>query len=101
MKVVLQQRAAIAKRSLTPSERNQVVKALNSLNELNFENALNSPDFYKLTGLSKTHQTQLYAYRVNSRLRLMISIDEDKWIIEDIVDYHGHSSRLFLLQEKA
>ncbi|MFZ4557074.1 MAG: hypothetical protein ACOYN8_11975 [Pseudanabaena sp.] len=98
MKVILQQRAEIARRSLILSEKNQVVKAIASLNELNFEKALSSPNFHKLAGLS---QTQLYAYRVNSRLRLIISIDEDKWIVEDIVDHLGHLNRLFSLQDKA
>lgn len=98
MKVILQQRAEIARRSLVSSEKNQVVKAIASLSELNFEKALISPNFHKLAGLS---QTQLYAYRVNNRLRLIISIDEDKWIVEDIVDYLGHLNRLFSLQDKA
>jgi plasmid maintenance system killer protein len=98
MKVTLQQRAEIARRSLTRSDKNQVGKAIASLNELNFEKALSSPDFHKLAGLS---QTQLYAYRVNNRLRLIISIDGDKWFVEDIVDHLGHLNRLFPLQDKA
>jgi plasmid maintenance system killer protein len=94
MDITLQRRAEIAQRSLALAEKKRVATVLETLVAANPQEILSSE---KLTKLSEGALGKLYAYQINRRLRLIISWNEDKWCVEDIVDY-DRLNRLFPLQ---
>ena len=53
------------------------------------------PKLHKLVGLSPA---KLYSYQATHRLNLIISITQDKWIVEDII-HHERLNRLFSVQK--
>lgn len=96
MDIVFQQRAEVAFRSLAPAEKKKITKAIDSIRTSDSKEALISPKLQKLVGLSPT---KLYSYPANHRLNLIISITQDKWIVEDII-HHDRLNRLFSVQEQ-
>jgi len=94
MNIVFQQRAEIALRSLAPAEKKKITKEIDSLMASNFKEVLLSPKLHKLVGLSPA---KLYSYRASKKLRLILSICEDKWIVEDII-HPDRLNRLFSFQ---
>ena len=83
MKIVIQRRAKIALRSLQQSEKKQIANALAQIE------IIQPKDLFKITKLKRinTFDKNLYTYRGNHRLRLVLSIQDDVCIVEDILDH--------------
>ncbi len=84
MNITFHRRAEIALRSLDLKEQQQitqVVKKLIAVNNPN-ENFVKT----KLHKLATKSPMSLYSYRGNNRLKLIISIDNNEWVVEDIID---------------
>ena len=89
IKIVIQRRAKIALRSLQQSEKKQITNALAQIEIIQPKN------LFKMTKLNKINSfgKDLYIYRGNQRLRLVLSIQDDVCIVEDILD-HDKLNRL-------
>ena len=89
MKIVIQRRAKIALRSLQQSEKKQIANALAQIE------IIQPKDVFKITKIKKINafDKNLYIYRGNQRLRLVLSIQDDICIVEDILD-HDKLNRL-------
>lgn len=90
MNLLMQRRAEIAIRSLEQAEQSQVKQALSEISLLTLEDLKQSSKFKPMDSDKK-----LYIYRGNQKLRLVLSIDSDKCIVEDVVD-HDRLQRLLL-----
>ncbi len=91
MQVILERRAEIALRSLGSIERKQIERSLEFLSEADLRTLMDSHRIRKLaTGFSAK---ALFVYRGNSKLRLVLSFENDVCKIEDVVD-HDRLNRL-------
>jgi hypothetical protein len=84
MKVEMERRAEIALRSVDPSEQEQINRAVAALAAADREALFANPNLRRLGSPSGE---ELYVYRGSPRLRLILSIDDDKCTIEDIVPH--------------
>ena len=84
MQLVLQRRAEVSFRSLSPAEQKQLSRALDEIR------ATVPKEFYrhpKLSRLVKASGGELYAYKGNQDLRLILSVDADTCTVEDVVNH--------------
>jgi len=82
MNITLHRRAEIAFRLLDTKEQQQLSKAFEKLITAN-------EDFVKtkLRKLPTKSTTSLYSYRGNNKLRLIVSMNDNTWVVEDIIDH--------------
>lgn len=85
MNITFHRRAEIALRSLDLKEQQQITQVVEKLLAVNNPNE----NFVKtkLHKLATKPPTSLYSYRGNNRLKLIISIDNNEWVVEDIIDH--------------
>ena len=95
MNLSMQSRAEIALRSLEKTEQNQVKRALSEISTFTLAELSQSSKFRIL---HVTSGEKLYIYRGNQKLRLVLSVDSDRCMVEDIVD-HDRVDRLLLNQK--
>lgn len=81
MDIVIQRRANIALRSLENSEQKQILKALERIKITPAKDLFQTLELNKLKNLGQN----LYIYRGNYRLRLILSIKNDVCTVEDII----------------
>jgi len=84
MDIIIQRRAEIALRSLKQNEQEQIVTALARIKSVEPKDLFKVPNLHKLR---KELGENLYSYRGNSRLRLVLSIKENVCTVEDIVSH--------------
>jgi|SRR5690349_3384944 len=90
MKVLIQQRAEIAIRSLENSDRRRVLKAIADLES----QAQAQHRGEKWHRLSRTvNGKTLFSYRIGLKYRLVISIDGDTCTVEDVVSHDRWARR--------
>lgn len=92
MSIPIQRRAEIALRSLHPTERRRVLRALATLEATEPQIALASGKLHRLVDAAP--EGNLYSYRGSQRLRVILSRDQASWTVEDIVD-HDRLNRIF------
>ena len=90
MDIIIQRRAEIALRSLKQNEQKQIRKALAQIKSVEPKDLFKVPNLRKLR---KELGKNLYWYRGNERLRLVLSINENVCTVEDIVS-HDKLNRL-------
>ena len=81
MDIVIQRRANIALRSLEQNEQKQILKALEIIKITPTKDLLQNHQLKKLKHLGEN----LYVYRGNYRLCLILSIKNDVCMVEDII----------------
>lgn len=82
MDIVIQGRAEIALRSLKQNERKQILQALERIRLAKLQDLWQIPDLKKLREKSDNN---LYVYRGNQQLRLVLSFQENICTVEDIM----------------
>ncbi len=82
MDIIIQRRAEIALRSLEQNEQKQILKALAQIESVEPKDLSKVPNLMKLP---KRLGENLYWYRGNQRLRLILSIQENVCTVEDII----------------
>ena len=93
MQVTINRRAEIALRSLSQKEQEQISRAIDDLR------AMSQKDFYKHDKLKKHYKLislageELYIFRGNQSIRLVLSATDDACIVEEILD-HNRLKRL-------
>lgn len=82
MNITLHRRAEIAFRLLDTKEQKQLSKAFEKLITAN-------EDFVKtkLRKLPTKSTISLYSYRGSNKLRLIVSMNDNTWVVEDIIDH--------------
>ncbi len=90
MDINIKRRAEIALRSLKRNEQRQILKALAQIESVEPKDLFKVPNLRKLR---KQLGENLYSYRGNDRLRLVLSIQENVCTVEDIVS-HDKLNRL-------
>jgi len=84
MRITVKRRAEVALRSLSQREQGQLSRAINELT------ATSQEDFYhhaKLRKLISANGENLYTFRGNQSLRMVLSATDDSCTIEDILDH--------------
>lgn len=84
MILIVQKRAEVALRSLSGEERDKVSSAINDLLSLSITDFSNHP---KIHAIRLQSGEKLYTYRLNNKLRLVLSIDDDTCVVQDLVNY--------------
>ncbi|MEM8831954.1 MAG: hypothetical protein AAGE96_21755 [Cyanobacteria bacterium P01_G01_bin.19] len=82
MEIKIERRANIALRSLQQNEQRQIAKALEKIESAQFEDLYKDYNFKKLENIL---DKDLYTYRGNPQLRLILSIENNVCIVEDII----------------
>lgn len=87
----IERRAEIALRSLQKKEQKHIDRALNELLESDMATLRQNPKIHMLA--SGPFGRKLFVYRGSPKLRLVLSFDQETFVLEDIVD-HDRLDRL-------
>ena len=85
MQLQIRHRAEIALRSLQKVERNKIERSLNELLASD-RSSLNSNPKFRLVAAGFSGK-KLAVYRGSTKLRLVLSFEDDTCILEDVVDH--------------
>jgi hypothetical protein len=90
MQITVQRRAEVALRSLDARDRNKVMGVLSRLEQSGFQQLHDSGLVHKMR---QAPGVNLYVMRATTQLRIVLSFQNDKVVIEDIVP-HDRLDRL-------
>jgi hypothetical protein len=84
MLIILEGRAEVALRSLSPKDAGRVMRAIHDLGQTKRELMFRSHNIKKL--ILGRPDKDFFVYRASARLRLVLSFEGDACTVEDILD---------------
>lgn len=84
MRLVLERRAEIALRSLSPTEQKQLSRAMDEIRATDPQEFYRSPKVHRFIAASGD---ALYSYKGNRGLRLILSVNADTCTVEEVAHH--------------